>query len=375
MYKFVIAPDSYKGTMSSIDAAGIMEKGLKKVDPTIETIKIPVADGGEGTVEAYIAALGGTAVVCDVTGPMLSKTTASYGILDDGTAVMEMAQASGLMLVGDDKNPLEATTLGTGQMIADALNRGVKKIVIGIGGSATNDGGIGMASALGVRFLDRNGKDIPPTGGGLALLSRIDVQGFDKRVKDTEILVACDVDNPLYGPNGASHIYAPQKGATPEMVEILDRNLKQFAQICERDTGVKVDDIPGGGAAGGLGAGLIAFCGARLQSGIRLILDMVKFEEKAAWADFIITGEGKIDGQSLRGKVPAGVAARSLGRPVIAIVGDIGDPIEEVYSTGICAVLSTNRVALPFSESKLRAKRDLEKTAETVMRMIRLAGK
>lgn len=371
--KIVVAPDSFKGTMSSIEVCNIIEQGIKKVRTDLEVVKIPIADGGEGTVDAFLTAAGGTRVNVRVKDPLLREIESFYGILpDQKTAVIEMASASGLPLVETEKNPCLTTTYGTGELMLDAVRRGCSKIIIGIGGSATNDGGIGMAAALGARFLDARGESIPLNGGGLERLARIDLSGIDPRIKDCEILVACDVDNPLYGENGAAYIFAPQKGADPAMVEYLDRNLRHYAEILKADAGITVQDIPGTGAAGGLGAGLLAFTPAKLKPGIEIILDSVGFDQLVSDAALIITGEGKIDGQSLRGKVPVGIADRAKRSkvPVIAIVGDIGEGIDQVYQRGITAVFSINRVAVPFEVARQRCRADLQASVEALLRLM-----
>lgn len=375
MSRIIIAPDSFKGTMSSVEVCNIIELGLKNIDPSVEVTKVAIADGGEGTVEAYLFAAGGKRIEKTVTGPLFEQVNAFYGILNDGvTAVIEMAAASGLPLVGDRKDPRKTTTLGTGELMLDAVERGCRRLIVCIGGSATNDGGAGMAAALGIRLIGRDGKDIEPTGAGLEKLERIDMTGLNKRVSACEVLVAIDVTNPLYGTEGAAYIFGPQKGADPEMVKYLDNNLRHYEEILRRDTGRDVKDIPGAGAAGGLGAGLMAFLGAKASPGIHLVLDAVGFDELVKNCDLVITGEGRIDGQTLRGKVPLGVAKRSKGKPVVAIVGDIGDDLGNIYDSGITAVLSTNRKSIPFSEAKPRAKEDLLKTAETFMRVLKLGG-
>ncbi|HHV59268.1 MAG TPA: glycerate kinase [Clostridiaceae bacterium] len=371
MKKIVITPDSFKGTMNSSEICDIAENAIKRLNPGIETVKIPVADGGEGTVEAFLKAVGGYMINLRVKGPLMDEIDSFYGILDDGvTAVIEMAAASGLPLIEDRKDPVRASTYGTGQLILDALNKGCKKIIIGVGGSATNDGGIGMAAALGVRFLDSKGNEVELNGRGLGNIEYIDISGKDKRIDSVQVLAACDVDNPLYGPNGAAFIYAPQKGADEETVRFLDNNLRHYAQVVERDLGINIGNMPGGGAAGGLGAALAVFAGARLKPGINIMLDTVNFQEIIKDADFIITGEGKIDGQSLRGKVPIGIAqeAKKAGVPVIVVAGDVGDDIEKVYESGISAVFSINRLAIPFEKARLRSKTDYEKTIESIIR-------
>lgn len=371
MKKIVIAPDSFKGTMSSTEVCDIIETGIRKVRPDLTIVKVPIADGGEGTVDSFLTAVGGNRVGVKVKDPLFREIDSFYGILpDQRTAVIEMAAASGLPLVENEKNPYLTSTYGTGQLILDALNRGCRKLIIGLGGSATNDGGVGMAAALGIKFLNDQGQPIPLTGQGLENLSRIDLSQKDKRLDQLEILAACDVDNPLHGPNGAAYVFAPQKGADEAMVKDLDRNLVHYGEIIRRDLGISVQEIPGSGAAGGLGAGLVAFLGAKLKPGIDIVLDCVGFDQIISDAALVITGEGKIDGQSLRGKVPFGIGtrAKSLNVPVIAIVGDIGDDIDPVYQSGIKAIFSINRVAVPFDLARKRCKEDLEKTVESIFR-------
>jgi len=377
MKKVVIAVDSFKGTMSSIEVCTLIETGFKAVLPELETVKVPIADGGEGTVDAFLAALGGEKAKVHVKDPLFREIESFYGILPDHkTAVIEMAAASGLPLVEAEKNPCLTSTYGTGELILDALNRGCNKLIIGIGGSATNDGGIGMAAALGVKFLDEAGKPVSLNGEGLAQLRRIDLSEKDPRIDQCQILVACDVDNPLYGENGAAYVFAPQKGADRAMVEYLDQNLQNYAAVLQKELGLSVQEIAGAGAAGGLGAGLVAFTPAQLKPGIEIILDAVQFGAVITDADLIVTGEGKIDGQSLRGKVPVGIAdrAKDSGVPVIAIVGDVGDGLEAIYQRGITAVFSTNRVAVPFSEARFRAKEDLVDTSASIARLLKIAG-
>lgn len=380
--KIVIAPDSFKGSSSAIQVAERIAKGIRKVSPDAEIVKIPVADGGEGTVEAVVAGGNGIFRDVEVTGPLGDRITARYGILDGTRAVIEMAAASGLPLVPKEKrNPLNTTTRGTGELIRDALDQGCREFLIGIGGSATNDAGVGLAQALGYSFLDRNGSEIGYGGGALSSLSRIDTAGADKRIEKSSFAVACDVKNPLYGEEGAAHVYGPQKGATAEIIKILDQNMRHFARIIEQQLGQDVSQIPGAGAAGGLGAGLVAFCQALLKSGINAILDIVRFDEQAASADLIITGEGAMDKSSIYGKVPVGVAARVDGRhiPVLAIVGNIGSGASIVYRHGIDAIMSTMDKAMPLEEAMANSGEMLENAAERAMRLVeigkRLSGK
>ncbi|TDL66345.1 glycerate kinase [Rhodococcus qingshengii] len=342
--KIVIAPDSFKESLSAFEAANAIERGFRGVIPDAEYIKIPMADGGEGTVQSLVDSTGGSKVEVTVTGPLGEPVLSFFGLLGDGkTAVIEMAAASGLHLVPVEKrNPLVTTTRGTGELILAALDLGVNHFIIGIGGSATNDGGAGMVQALGGRLLDKNGAEIGHGGGALSNLDSIDLSQLDVRLKNVKIKVACDVDNPLTGPRGASAVYGPQKGANPEWVKQLDDNLTHFANIVEQELEKPFRDIPGSGAAGGLGAGLIAFLSAELQSGVDIVLEAVRFEERMKGAALVITGEGRIDKQTINGKTPIGVAkaAKKYNVPVIAIAGSISHDSHIVYNHGIDALLS-----------------------------------
>jgi glycerate 2-kinase len=374
MHKVVLAPDSFKGTLTSIEVCDLVETAFRELSPDTRVVKVPIADGGEGTVDAYLAALGGRHVAVDVLDPLFRPIRAVYGILPDGrTAVVEMAAASGLPLVGDRKDPLHATSVGTGQLIRDALDRGCTTILLGLGGSATNDGGVGLASALGVRFFDERGDAIEPTGGGLAQLRRIDRSALDPRLAACGLLVACDVDNPLCGPQGASAVFGPQKGATADMVGILDHNLARYADLLLRDCGADVREIPGSGAAGGLAASLLAFVPrCTLVPGIRLLLDAVGFDARLQDADLVITGEGKMDGQSVHGKAPVGVAERAMRAdvPCIAIVGTVGEGWEAVRAHGIQAVYRTSREGATFEEIRRTCREDLVEAARKVVRSL-----
>ena len=374
--KIVIAPDSFKESMSALEAACAIEKGFKKVLPDAEYVKIPMADGGEGTVQSLVEATGGEIITETVTGPLGSEVEAFYGITGDKqTAVIEMAAASGIHLVPKKKrNPLLTTTKGTGELIRSALNQGVKQIVIGIGGSATNDGGAGMAQALGARLLDKDGNPVGFGGGELNKLHSIDLTQLDPRLKDVHIEVACDVDNPLTGERGASAVFGPQKGATPEMVSILDANLAHYAQVVKDALGMDVDQVPGAGAAGGLGAGLIAFLGASLKRGVDVVAEAVQLEKHIAQATLVITGEGKIDGQTIYGKTPVGVAkrAKKYGIPVIGIAGILGEGCDAVYRHGIDALFSIVPGTVSLETALLNGEKYTEKLAENLGRMIRL---
>jgi glycerate 2-kinase len=340
----VIAPDKFKGSLTALEAAQAMARGVRAAAPDAAIDLVPMADGGEGTVDALVAATNGSYRDAQVTGPLGEPVVARFGLLGDGhTAVVEMAAASGLVMVRPpDRNPLVTTTRGTGELLLAAIAAGAKRVIIGIGGSATNDGGAGLGQALGFRLLDADGCELPPGGGSLGRLARIDKSGRSRALEGVEIAVACDVTNPLVGPDGASAVYGPQKGATPEMVAALDRNLAHFAAIVHRDLGVSIADLPGSGAAGGLGGGLVAFAGGRLERGITLVIEAVKLGERLAGADLCLTGEGALDAQSAFGKTAVGVArlARSLGCPTLALAGMIGPGAESVLAHGVDAYFS-----------------------------------
>jgi len=342
--RIVVAPDSYKGSVSALEVARAMERGILRVFPHAEVRAVPIADGGEGTLDALLAATSGERRQAEVSDPLGQRITTSWGVLGDGqTAAIEMAAASGLPLLAvEQRNPRITTSYGTGELIRAALDAGLHKIILGIGGSASNDGGAGMARALGVRFLDDNGGELPDGGAALARLERVDLSALDPRLRDTEITVACDVDNPLCGPRGASAVFGPQKGATPAMVAELDSALARFAAIAQKATGRMVVDQAGAGAAGGLGAGLLLFTAAQLKPGVDLVLDAVHFAEIVAGADFVITGEGCTDSQTAFGKAPIGVArhAKRFGIPVFCLSGSLGDGADDVLALGIDALMS-----------------------------------
>jgi len=372
MMKIIIASDSYKGSNTSMRVAELIEEGARAVFPEAEYIKIPIADGGEGTVEALTSGLGGRIERVRVRDALGRPIDSFYGVLD-GKAVMEMAAASGLpLLAKSERNPLMASTFGTGQLLLAALNAGYRNITIGIGGSATNDGGAGMASALGYRFLDAEGRELPGGGAALARLTRLDDSKINPLLREAKISVACDVDNPLLGPNGASAVYGPQKGADKAAVEELEAALTNFANVVERWKGSELRKNPGAGAAGGLGFGLMAFCNARMESGINTILNLVDFENQLEGADLVITGEGRIDGQSIRGKVPVGVAmrAKKCGIPVLAIVGDIGADAKRVFKYGIDSIMSTVDRAMGKDEAMARSSEALRDAAQRACGMI-----
>ena len=355
--KIVLAPDSFKGSLTAAEVCAAMEEGIRRFLPDAEIVSVPMADGGEGTVQSLVDATGGAFVTVTVSGPLGEPVAARYGILgDEETAVIEMAAASGLPLVPEHKrDPSRTTTYGTGELIRSALERGCRTIIVGIGGSATTDAGAGMAQALGVRLLDEDGDELVCgcSGGGLAHLAQIDLSGLDARVERTALRVACDVDNPLYGERGAAYVYGPQKGADAEMVQDLDAALRSFAEVVKRDVGVDVAQIPGGGAAGGLGAGLVAFCGARLEPGVDIVLEAVGLAEKAAGADLIITGEGAINYQTAFGKAPSGVVrvAEEVGCPNMVIAGGVDLHANQLHDQGFGPLFSICNTAMSLAEA------------------------
>ena len=372
--KVVIAPDSYKGCLSALEVAKAMERGVLSVFPSAEVRKIPIADGGEGTVAALVTATNGQLRQTEVTDPLGNKIIAHWGVLGDGrTAVIEMAAASGLPLVPKEKrDPRVTTTYGTGELIKAALAEGLAKIIIGIGGSATNDGGTGMARALGVRFLDAAGQEVAAGGGSLAEICQIDTTGLDPRLKNTEIVVACDVDNPLCGTRGASAVFGPQKGATPEMVQQLDAGLAKYASCARQATGRDVAEKAGAGAAGGLGAGLMFFTPAQLKPGVEIVLDAVGFSDIVRDADFVITGEGRTDFQTAFGKAPVGVAkvAKTHGAPVFCISGGLGEGADDVLAQGIDAVMSICDRPLSLEECMAAGAQLIEPAAARLCRIV-----
>ncbi|MEI0567882.1 glycerate kinase [Brachyspira pulli] len=371
MMKIVIIPDSFKGSASSMEVCNCIEKGILKVLKNADIKKIPVADGGEGTVDSILYAAGGNIKKVNVRNPSGKIIEAKYGIINKEKAVIEMAEASGITLVDDAvRNPLKYSTYGTGELIKDAMNNNIKEILIGIGGSATNDCGIGMANALGYKFLDENNNELEAIAENMIKVASIDDSNVDKRIFDIKINVACDVKNPLYGENGATAIYGKQKGVTEESFDILDNGLKNIARIVKDKFNKEIDYIEGSGAAGGLGGGLVAFCNAKLKSGIDAVLDIIDFEDKIKDASLIITGEGAIDGQTKKGKVPVGVARRANGIPVIAIVGDIRDGAEAVYDMGIVSIMPALKRAMPLDEAIKNSKTLIEDAAERACRFI-----
>ncbi len=375
--KIAIAPDSFKGSMTALQVCNCIEKGLKRGNKKISCRKIPMADGGEGTVQAIVDATGGKFVRRTVSGPLGDKVKVAFGVSGDGkTAVMEMAEASGLALLKPrERNPMKTSTYGTGEMIRHALKLGVKKILIGIGGSATNDGGTGMASALGIKFLDNKGKVLEGCGKNLAKIASIDISEMDPRLKVVEIEVACDVDNPLTGKRGAAQVYAPQKGATKKMVADLDAGLANLAKVIKKDLGTSILRVPGSGAAGGLGGGLLAFLGGQLRPGVDIVIDSVQLAKKIKGCDLVITGEGRMDFQTAFGKTPAGVArvAKEQNLPVIAICGCLGKNPGKVHEIGIDAFFTTLEENIEEEDLAKKGPAMLTNTAEQLARLLALS--
>jgi len=371
--KILVAPDSFKSSLFASQVAVAMEEGIRAVLPQVQVTRLPLSDGGEGLVDALVSASGGEFVTEEVTDPLGRPVSSYWGLMGDKkTAVIEMAAASGLPLLDEnERNPMVTTTYGTGQLIKAALDRGCRKLIIGIGGSATNDGGGGMAQALGASLVDEEGRELPFGGGYLHKLRKIDLSGMDSRLKNTRIRVACDVNNPLTGSRGASSVYGPQKGATPDMVEKLDRALKYYAQVIYRDLGIDVENVPGSGAAGGLGAGLMAFLNGELTPGIELVMEAVGLEKELKNCSLILTGEGELDAQSIYGKVPVGVAraAKKENVPVVVLAGSVAEDLGIMHREGITACFSIINKPMTL-EDAMEKTADLVKTAaEEVIRL------
>lgn len=375
-FVIVLAPDSFKESMTAKEACLAMERGIKKANSNISCVHVPMADGGEGTMQSLVDATDGKIYSLKVVGPLGNEVEAQYGILGDGEiGILEMASASGLHLVPAGKrNPLVTTTFGTGQLIKACLDHGVKKLLIGIGGSATNDGGAGVIQALGGRLLDKQGNELGFGGGELGKLDSIDLSSFDERIKNVKIEVACDVANPLCGEKGASKVYGPQKGAAPDMIRILDDNLKHYANIIKKQLGKNVLDEPGAGAAGGLGAGLMAFLGGTLKKGIEMVIEYANLEEKVKDADMVWTGEGSIDFQTQYGKTPLGVAkvAKKYNKPVIALAGRVGEGLDMLYEDGIDSIFGIVKDITSIEEALAKGQENIEKTAENIIRLMNL---
>lgn len=373
MEKILLVPDSFKGTLSSRQVCQVMAGQLRRFFPQAQVKSIPVADGGEGSVEAFLAAAGGERRTRTVTGPFGEPVEAFYGILGDGrTAVIEMAACAGLPLAEGRLNPERATTYGVGELLLAAKEAGCTKAILGLGGSCTNDGGVGAAAALGAKFTRADGAAFIPTGGTLGEIAALDVSPVAQALQGMELTAMCDIDNPLYGDAGAAAVFAPQKGADAAMVARLDAGLRHLGQVAARCLGRDFSHLPGAGAAGGLGFGMAAFCGAQLRMGIDAVLDAVGFDSLLPGTDMVFTGEGKIDSQSARGKVVSGVAVRcrKAGVPVVAVVGQIDQGFEEMYQQGLTAVFSINRAAQPFAESRFHAGENLALTMENIARLL-----
>lgn len=377
--KIVIAPDSFKESMTAQEVCDFIENGMGKILRDATFVKVPMADGGEGTTQSLVDATNGKMYFVEVTGPLGEKVTSKLGVLGDkDTAILEMASASGLELVPREKrNPMITTTYGTGELIKKALDLGVKTILIGIGGSATNDCGAGMIQALGGKLLDEFGNNIGFGGGELSKVRKIDLSDIDSRIYNTEFIVACDVQNPLTGPTGASFIFGRQKGANDETIKILDDNLKHFVEIIKKDVGVDVDNIPGAGAAGGLGAGLMGFLSAKLQKGIDIVIKYSNLEEKLKDADLVITGEGSIDGQTRFGKTPYGVVtvAKKYNIPTVAIAGNIGEDIDILYDYGFDAIFCILQKVEPLESAIKNGGKNVQKTMENIARFLKMMKK
>lgn len=374
---FLLAPDSFKESMTAKEVCEAMEIGIKRAIPDAVCIHVPMADGGEGTVQSLIDATGGTLIKKEVTGPLGTPVMAQYGILGDGkTGVIEMASASGIHYVTKEtKNPFITTTLGTGELIRDCIEQGITDIILGIGGSATNDGGTGMARALGYKFLDKNGDELPLGGGFLGELHSIDTSEVIPQLKNINILVASDVTNPLCGERGASAVFGPQKGATPEMVQILDQNLRHYSKVVKELLGIDVVDVPGAGAAGGLGAGLLAFTNSTMKKGIEIVIEYTKLKEKMQNVDYCFTGEGGIDFQTKFGKAPYGVsqAAKSVNSAikVIALAGYIGQDVETLYEEGFDAIFGIVPGAADLDTLLAQGKENVIRTSESIARLLK----
>lgn len=378
MKKAIVIPDSFKGTLGSEEICEIIAEAIRGQFPDCEINSVPVADGGEGSVDCFLTALGGEKVELAVSGPRFEPMKAFYGLIEGGkTAVIEMAACAGLPLVENQKNPEETTTYGVGELILDAAQRGCKKIIVGLGGSCTNDGGTGAAAAVGVQFFNSAGEIFIPVGGTLSEIARIDVSKRNPALNDVEIVTMCDIDNPFYGENGAAFIFGPQKGADEEMVCRLDNGLRRLCGQIADDLGMNLEKTPGGGAAGAMGAGMIAFFGSRLQMGIEAVLDTVGFDRMLNGADVVFTGEGKMDSQSLRGKVVIGVSrrAKKAGVPVVVIAGGLDKGIDTAYEMGVSAAFSINRLPQDFSVSRYASRENMKFAAENIVRLWKVASK
>lgn len=374
MKKIVLIPDSFKGTLSSKQICEIIEKRINVHFPSCQVVSIPVADGGEGSVDAFLTALGGEKIIVTTKNPYMEDMESFYGLIDNGsTAVIEMAASAGLPLVENRRNPLKTTTYGVGQLILDAANRGVKKIIVGLGGSSTNDGGCGAAAAVGVKFYNAKNQEFIPTGGNTHEIAKIDISSKASILNDIEIITMCDIDNPMYGPTGASHVFGPQKGADVNMVLFLDEGIKHLAATIKKDLNKDLSEVPGTGAAGAMGAGMMAFFDSKLQMGIETVLDTVNFTDVIKDTDMVFTGEGKIDYQSLRGKVVIGVAKRAKEQnvPVTVIVGGADYDIDEAYTKGVTSIFSINRLPEAFETSRGKSIENMNFAVDNILRLIK----
>ncbi len=375
MKKFVLIPDSFKGTLSSQQICDIMSDKIKEHFDGAKIVSIPVADGGEGSVDCFLSALGGQKVKCKSVGPYFEDITSFYGLIDNGeTAVIEMASCAGLPMVENNKNPMKTTTYGVGLLLLDAVKKGVKKVIVGLGGSCTNDFGCGMASACGIKFFNKDEKEFIPTGGSLKDVCSVDFTTKNKLLNSVEIITMCDIDNPPFGQNGASYVFAPQKGADEMTVQLLDDGVKHLCNVIKNQLGLDLSSLKGGGAAGAMGAGMVAFFDSKLKMGIDTVLDTVGFNEIIKDAFAIFTGEGKIDGQSLRGKVVIGVArqAKKQNVPVISIVGGADGDMTKAYEEGVSAIFTINRLPQDFSISRADSEQNLAFTMDNVLRALKI---
>ena len=376
--KIVVAPQAFKGSLSATEVGNSMIKGIENVIENSTNLLVPVADGGDGTLETLVESSQGKINSIKVTGPLGEQQNSAWGALGrNKTAIIEMARSSGLALVPINKlNPLISTTYGLGEVILDALDQGYRDFIIGIGGSATNDAGAGMAQALGAKLLDSNGNELPFGGESLSKLNSINIDGIDTRIKESNFAIACDVNNPLTGPEGASAIYGPQKGATPEMVNTLDQALTNFAKIVEKDLGIKINNVEGSGAAGGLGGGLIAFLNGKLRKGVDIVLDFVDIDKALINTNLVITGEGQLDFQTIYNKAPIGVAKRAkhLGIPVIAISGSLGENFSVVHEHGIDAASSIVSKPMTLEEASKNAPELISTATEQALRYMKIGS-
>lgn len=370
MAKYVLIPDSFKGSLSASRICAIMRDAILRLEPDAEICAIPVADGGEGTVDAFLTAVGGRKVTLRAHGPYAEEITGFYGRLSPQTAVLEMAAAAGLPMVGERRNPEATSTFGVGEILRHAVEQGATELILGLGGSATNDGGCGMAAAMGVRFLDSAGNAFIPVGGTLQQIASIDVTPALAGLRHCRVRVMCDIDNPLCGPEGAAQVFGPQKGADAAMVQRLDAGLRHLAQRVRQDLKTDILNLPGAGAAGGMGGGAVAFLGGQLQMGIDTVLDVVGFSQKIRDAELILTGEGRLDGQSVRGKVIAGVGrqAAKSGKAVIAVVGGIADDADAAYANGVTAAFSINRTPMAYEQAIAHSEENLLRTVQDILR-------